>query len=159
MSKSISEAVGLLHETAALLGEETAPEFCRPATKSGLDSLARSSKRALSADPRAFLSLHRAIVAMDVFNGYWLGASKSGRLVLPSTPTAAKLTSDAEPVIPVATDGGGNAFVQSVQSGSIWRWITRRRSPTWWARRSQTSSSPSPKIGSMPRKTTPIGLI
>ena len=52
---------------------------------------------------------------MSVHNGYWLGGV--GRLSLADFPRAA----GGEPVAPVATDGGGNAFLLSA-GGRVWRW-------------------------------------
>ena len=53
---------------------------------------------------------------MDVHNGYWLGDVK--RLIeRGSFPRVA----DGESAIPVATDGGGNAFLLGA-SGKVWRW-------------------------------------
>jgi hypothetical protein len=73
----------------------------------------------LPADFRAFLAQTNAVVGISVHNGYWLGGVEP----LMQWPDPAKFprTIDGVQVIPVATDGGGNAFLLGA-SGCVWRW-------------------------------------
>jgi hypothetical protein len=121
LNSPIEDAVGELHRSAVLLAEYEAPRFASAASQSELDALGRSLDLALPPDLLELLRLHRAIVAMDVRNGYWIGASETGALVLPNQPREALLNNELIAVVPVATDGGGNAFVQSLRDGTIWR--------------------------------------
>ena len=67
----------------------------------------------LPGDLREFLELTDSIVAMSVHNGYWLGGINN-LIDEGSLPRVA----DGEAAIPVATDGGGNAFVLAPVVGS-----------------------------------------
>ena len=77
------------------------------------------SLQPLPSDLRAFLTACRAVVAMSVHNGYWVGDVESlARLV--GRNDFPRLVA-WEPAVPVATDGGGNAFLLT-SSGRVWRW-------------------------------------
>jgi hypothetical protein len=56
---------------------------------------------------------------MSVHNGYWLGGVEQ----LSQSTARADFPHSVEggPVVPVATDGGGNAFLLG-PSGRVWRW-------------------------------------
>jgi hypothetical protein len=69
----------------------------------------------LPADFRAFLARTGGVVGLSIHNGYWLGGID--RL----DPAAFLRQVAGELVAPVATDGGGNAFLLS-SSGRVWRW-------------------------------------
>ena len=70
----------------------------------------------LPADLREFLERTGSVAALSVHNGYWLGGVE--RLIEQSVSPR---TADGERAIPVATDGGGNAFLLG-SSGIVWRW-------------------------------------
>ena len=71
-----------------------------------------------------FFLLCDAIIAMSVWNGYWIGDLK--KITIPAFrdffPTTVDGSSGPEPTIPIATDGGGNAFLVSLTNGSVWSW-------------------------------------
>src|SRR5689334_22300763 len=122
MDAAIQSAVRRLLETGALFDDEDAPRFAPPALPSELDDLAAAAKVDLPADFIELLSIHRAIVAMNIHNGYWIGASASVPLVLAQGPSTATCGAGRVPVVPVASDGGGNLFLRPLTMSSFWRW-------------------------------------
>ena len=95
---------------------EDRPQFEPPATQQSMVELERIAGFGLPSDLREFLEQTESIEAMSVHNGYWLGGIE--QLVEGGTlPRVA----DGEVAIPVATDGGGNAFLLGA-SGKVWRW-------------------------------------
>ena len=110
-----------LHELALALPRpgcdwEDRPQFEPPATPQAIVELERLAGFALPEDLRAFLGQTESIVAMSFHNGYWLGGINK-LIDGDSFPRVA----DGEAAIPVATDGGGNAFLLGA-SGRVWRW-------------------------------------
>lgn len=95
---------------------EDRPRFGPPATSQSLVELERTAGFALPQDLRDFLEQTESIVAMSVHNGYWLGSIRE-LIDRDSFPRVA----EREAAIPVATDGGGNAFLLGA-SGHVWRW-------------------------------------
>lgn len=122
MDPAIQSAVRQLLEAAALFEHEGAPRFAPGASPSELDDLAATAGVDLAHDFRGLLRLHRAIVAMDIHNGYWIGASATGPLVLAQGPRAATCGDAMLSVFPVASDGGGNLFLRPLTTPAIWRW-------------------------------------
>ena len=123
MDAAIQSSVRRLYEAAALFqDEDDVPQFAPPASPSELDDLAIAAKVDLPVDFIRLLSLHRAIVAMNIHNGYWLGASASGPLVLAQGPSTATCGGVRVAVVPVASDGGGNLFLRPQTMSSIWHW-------------------------------------
>lgn len=94
---------------------EERPRFDPPASSEVVAALERAAGFPLAADYRTFLALTGGVVGMSVHNGYWLGGVD--RLDPEDFPRVAA----GEPAAPVATDGGGNAFLLSA-SGRVWRW-------------------------------------
>lgn len=104
---------------AAALDEWERPTFGAPATAEAIAAFRVAAGFSLPAGLEALLSEHESIRAMGVHNGYWIGgieqlAAALARAELPRTARD-------EPVVPVATDGGGNAFLVSSR-GHVWRW-------------------------------------
>jgi hypothetical protein len=66
-----------------------------------------------------------AVVGMSVHNGYWLGGIE--RLMRSACRGDFPRNVENEPAIPVATDGGGNAFLLAAD-GQVWRWDHERQS-------------------------------
>jgi hypothetical protein len=95
---------------------EERPRFEPPATSQGITELERAAAFDLPADLREFLEQTNSVLAMSVHSGYWLGGIKQ----LLNEGTLPRVVED-EAAIPVATDGGGNAFLLA-SSGAIWRW-------------------------------------
>lgn len=95
---------------------EDRPRFEPPLTGQSVIELERMAGFALPGDLREFLGQTESIVAMSVHNGYWVGSIKP--LIEGNTwPRVA----NGEVTIPVATDGGGNAFLLGA-NGQVWRW-------------------------------------
>lgn len=118
---SVAATVGRLRELALALprpgcDREDRPRFEPPASLESVVEIERNAGFSLPSDLREFLEQTGAIVAMSVHNGYWLGDINK-LLGEESFPRVA----DGEAAIPVATDGGGNAFMMGV-SGRVWRW-------------------------------------
>jgi SMI1/KNR4 family protein SUKH-1 len=61
---------------------------------------------------------------MDIRNGYWIGgpAELTRSMRRHDYPTRFDAHGQPAHAIPIATDGGGNAFMISVDVGSVWRW-------------------------------------
>lgn len=94
---------------------EDPPRFDPPAPPEAIAAYERAAGFPLPADFRAFLAHTGGVVGMSVHNGYWLGGVE--RLAVADTPKVA----GNERVAPVATDGGGNAFLLS-EAGRVLRW-------------------------------------
>jgi hypothetical protein len=98
---------------------EERPRFDPPASAQSVAELEGIAEFAFPADFRAFLSHTNAVVGMSVHCGYWIGGVE--QLLRSADRGEFPHMVDAEPVIPMATDGGGNAFLLGV-SGCVWRW-------------------------------------
>ena len=94
---------------------EDRPLFDPPASPEAVAAFERAAGFPLPADFRAFLADTGAVVGMSIHNGYWLGG------VARLDPAAFPRAAAGEPAAPVATDGGGNAFLLSA-GGRVWRW-------------------------------------
>src|SRR5262245_48692976 len=95
---------------------EERPRFEPPATPQDIAELERAAGFAFPADLGEFLEQTDSVIAMSVHNGYWLGGIRQ-LINGDGLPRVVR----GEAAIPVATDGGGNAFLLS-SSGTIWRW-------------------------------------
>jgi len=98
---------------------EERPRFQPPASPKQVAAFERAAGFPLPADLRAFLADAGAVVGMSVHNGYWVGdVERLGRSIdrgdFPRSVSG-------ESAVPVATDGGGNAFLLS-EGGRVWRW-------------------------------------
>lgn len=96
-------------------GWEDRPRFDPPTPAEAVTGFERAAGFPLPADFRTFLALTGGVVGMSVHNGYWLGGVE--RLAPADFPREVA----GEPAAPVATDGGGNAFLLSA-GGRVWRW-------------------------------------
>jgi hypothetical protein len=94
---------------------EERPRFAPPAFPESVAKFEQAAGFSLPTDFRQFLASAGAVVGMSIHNGYWLGDVE--RLALSDFPQSA----ESEPIVPVATDGGGNAFLISA-GGRVWRW-------------------------------------
>src|SRR5262245_3073384 len=118
---SVATTVARLRELALALPRpgcdwEERPRFEPPETAEGIAELERSAGFGFPSELHAFLEQAGSVIAMSVHNGYWLGGIKK-LLDGDGLPRGV----GGEAAIPVATDGGGNAFLLST-SGTIWRW-------------------------------------
>jgi cell wall assembly regulator SMI1 len=121
--EAIARAVKDLGALGAAYPDEAAPRFEPPASPTELAELEDAFGGALPADMLALLQTTRAIVAMDIRNGYWIGgpAELSRSIHRRDFPAEVDVRGEAVRAIPLATDGGGNAFMLAV-AGSVWRW-------------------------------------
>ena len=94
---------------------EEQPRFDPPASSEEVAAFELAAGFTIPSDFRTFLAETGAVVGMSVHNGYWLGG------VARLDPAAFPRVSGSEAVAPVATDGGGNAFLLSA-TGRVWRW-------------------------------------
>jgi SMI1/KNR4 family protein SUKH-1 len=101
----------------------------RPTFHPGASPEAISALQAVTAGPvpedfAYFLSQCDSIIAMDVWNGYWIGGIEWLRrsVACGDFPSAISEGGNPDSVIPVATDGGGNAFLLSLGSDKVWKW-------------------------------------
>ncbi len=119
----IEDALARLREAAERLLESERPRFHGAASVQQIDALETALGNRIPDDFRRLLQICDAIVAMEVHNGYWIGGAEAlaegvAREYLP------RMISDgltSAPAIPIATDGGGNAFLARVADGSVWR--------------------------------------
>ncbi|QEL15348.1 SMI1/KNR4 family protein [Limnoglobus roseus] len=98
---------------------EERPHFEMPTTSEHLTEYEQAVGFPLPGDVRAFLAEVGAVVGMSVHNGYWLGDVERLTCSVKYGDYPKHVGND--PVAPIATDGGGNAFLLSA-SGPIWRW-------------------------------------
>lgn len=124
MSGGIERAVAVLRDCAGAFPEQDAPAFDLPATAGQIEALRKASRGFLGGQFEEFLRVTAGIVAMNVRNGYWIGgpneltrALKRGDL-----PLYLSASNRGTPVVTVATDGGGNAFLVDVDTGAVWFW-------------------------------------
>lgn len=97
---------------------EDRPRFDPPASPEAVAAFERAAGFPLPADFRAFLALTGAVVGMSVYNGYWVGGVEQLALSLARGDFPREVS--GEPAAPVATDGGGNAFLMT-SAGRVWR--------------------------------------
>ena len=117
---SASASVARLRELALAIPRpecewEERPRFDPPAPPAAVAAFERAAGFPMPVDFRAFLARTGGVVGMSVHNGYWLGGVE--RLA----PDAFPREVAGEPAAPVATDGGGNAFLLSA-GGRVWKW-------------------------------------
>jgi hypothetical protein len=98
---------------------EERPRFEPPPSPEQVAAYERAAGFALPGDLRAFLTDCGAVIGMSVHNGYWVGGVEAltRSIVDGDYPRSVA----GEPAAPVATDGGGNAFLLS-STGRVWRW-------------------------------------
>src|SRR5262249_3223104 len=103
---------------------EERPRFGPGASPETIQACQQAVGSRLPDDLVDFLRRCDTIAAMGVWNGYWIGAAAD--LADPGYrddfPAAVNGRTGPEPVVPVARDGGGNAFLQSLVGGQVWRW-------------------------------------
>lgn len=124
MASGFEDLVSRLRDVASDFPEWQAPTFGEPATERDLTSLRAATGIGLPSDFTTFLKITDAVIAMDIHNGYWIGGSAelSRSLRRGDYPVTVDADGRATRVVPVATDGGGNAFFTCVDTGTIWRW-------------------------------------
>ena len=120
---SIEDALVRLQDAAGLLPESERPTFRGAASAQQIDALEAAVGNRIPDDFRMLLQTCDAIVAMDVHNGYWIGGAEAlARSVARGDfPRVVSDGSTSAPAMPIATDGGGNAFLARIADGSVWR--------------------------------------
>ena len=118
---SVASTVARLRELACEIPRpgcdwEEAPRFEPPSSPHDIAELERIAGFVFPNELREFLEHTESVVASSVHNGYWLGGVKE-LLSANGVPHVV----DGLAAIPVATDGGGNAFLLA-SSGAVWRW-------------------------------------
>jgi hypothetical protein len=115
---SVDAALARLREVAASFPPDSRPRFAKGATPARVDALESACGMALPPAVRSFLLACDEVVAMDVWNGYWIGGTRgiSRMLVQEDVPKAGGATAR---VCPVATDGGGNMFLVALEGPPI----------------------------------------
>lgn len=98
---------------------ESRPTFAPPASPATVVELESAAGFVLPADFRAFLADTAIVLGMSVHNGYQIGGPAI--IVRAVRERRIPLTVAADPAIPVAFDGGGNAFLLT-QAGDVWKW-------------------------------------
>jgi cell wall assembly regulator SMI1 len=98
---------------------EERPRFDPPATSESLAELERVAGFVLPDDLRAFFAQTDAVVGMSVHNGYWIGGTK--QLVQSTERGDFPRAISGGLVVPIATDGGGNAFLLG-ENRRVWLW-------------------------------------
>jgi cell wall assembly regulator SMI1 len=103
---------------------EDRPVFERGVPLETVDKVRNAIGVTLPTDFVSFLQICGGVKAMSVRNGYWIGGV--GQLMSPdfrsSFPSSIPDEAGSMAVIPIATDGGGNAFLLSARDGRICRW-------------------------------------
>jgi hypothetical protein len=120
---AIGKAVKSLAAVAADCPPDVAPRVEPPASPAELADLEDACGAPLPDALVDLLRTTRAIVAMEIHNGCWIGgpaqlARSIRRRDFPAEIDAGGTRARA---LPFATDGGGNAFML-VTGGSVWRW-------------------------------------
>ncbi len=120
----IGARVRRLREIADSLPVWQRPNFREPAREREISLLEASVGAMLPDGFRAFLLLTDAVIAMEIHNGLWIGGVPELRRSVErgEFPAAIDERGTPVPAMPVATDGGGNAFLTSAHSGLVWRW-------------------------------------
>jgi hypothetical protein len=123
VDEAIDRAVRELIALGAAYPHDVAPQFEPPASPTELAELEDASGGPLPAEMVALLQRAKAIIAMDVHNGYWIGGPTQLSRSIRRRDFPAELDVQGQTIraIPLATDGGGNAFLLA-GGGSVWRW-------------------------------------
>jgi cell wall assembly regulator SMI1 len=122
--RRVREIVEKLRTVAEGFAVEERPNFLPGASAEAIVELEKSLAAKLPEDFNDFLRTHEAITAMEIRNGYWVGGIA---LIIMNVrrgdfPPAVAEENGPDAVVPVATDGGGNAFLMSLRGGTVWKW-------------------------------------
>lgn len=98
---------------------EERPTFAPPSLPDVIEELERLAEFPLPADLREFFAASDGVVGMSVHNGYQIGGAKTLAGLIQSGDVPRTVPDG--PCLPVAFDGGGNAFLLSAP-GRVWWW-------------------------------------
>ena len=113
-----------LRELAGSFPERSRPVFGPPASPEAVLAFEQALGLRLPDEVREFLFVCDAIVAMNVWNGYWIGgtADLTRMACREDLPRGFLPHEERVQLAPIATDGGGNAFLIAIDNGSICYW-------------------------------------
>jgi cell wall assembly regulator SMI1 len=120
----VADILNRLRALANLFPDGEGPTFSPPASADEIEAFESAVRLPLPAELREFLAQCDAIVAMDVHNGYWIGGTAELARSVVRGDFSGTMDSGGEriTVMPIATDGGGNAFFLTQADGRVWRW-------------------------------------
>ena len=120
----MADVLNRLRSLADLFPEGEGPTFSPPASADAIQAFESALGFPLPAELREFLAQCDAVVAMDVHNGYWIGGTAGLARSVSRGDFPGSMDSGGEriTVMPIATDGGGNAFLLTPADGRVWRW-------------------------------------
>src|SRR6202044_2402277 len=98
---------------------EERPRFDPPASPESVAEFERVAGFPLPDDLRDFFAVNDSVIAISIHNGFWLGGAR--QLARSAEQGNLPRSVNGERAIPVATDGGGNAFLLTA-NGRVWRW-------------------------------------
>jgi cell wall assembly regulator SMI1 len=121
---AIESALNRLRAISEGFPEWERPTFHPPASIEDVRELEQAIGAPLPTNIREFLLLCSAIVAMDIHNGYWIGGVRelARSVIRGDFPRTVEAVCGSMPVVPIATDGGGNASLASIEGNWIGRW-------------------------------------
>jgi len=123
MMLQIDQVLSRLRKLADEFPAEGRPRFSPRASADSLVAFEKVVGTRLPEQLAGFLRQCDSIVAMDVWNGYWVGGVEQLLRSVGRNDFPAKLVeAENDVVVPVATDGGGNAFLMSVNDQRVWKW-------------------------------------
>lgn len=124
MDQTIEGVVQRLVDLGHRYPPDVAPLFEGPAAPGELTDLEKALGEAIPAAFLRLLQTTRAIVAMDIHNGCWIGGpvQLARSIRRGDFPGSLRAEGRDERALPIATDGGGNAFLLVIRLGSVWRW-------------------------------------
>ena len=122
--QSIDGLISRLHELANEFSTGERPTFHQGASSDDISALRAIAAAEVPEDFTYFLSQCDSIVAMDIWNGYWIGGVERLLRIIAGKDFPSEVSERNNPVsvIPVATDGGGNAFLLSLNGDKVWKW-------------------------------------
>ena len=123
-SETTAYPLDKLRNLADSFSQNERPTFTPPSSADAIQAFESVLGFRLPSQLLQFLSTYDAIIAMNVHNGYWIGGlfELTRSVGRDDFPRSIMVGREPHTIIPVATDGGGNAFLLSVDDGRIWRW-------------------------------------
>jgi hypothetical protein len=123
MMLQIDQVLSRLRKLADEFPAEERPKFSPGASADSVVGFEKVVGTRLPEQLAHFLRQCDSIVAMDVWIGYWVGGVEQLLRSMGRKDFPAKLVeANHDVVVPVATDGGGNAFLMSVKDQRVWKW-------------------------------------
>ena len=120
---NVAQTVERLRSLAERFPADERPAFMPGSMATDITAMEQCLRSPLPDDFADFLRKCEAIHAMDVWNGYWIGgiAELMRSISRGDFPGLVANGDRPVPVVPVATDGGGNAFLLSLDGRTVWK--------------------------------------